>query len=145
MEETIENEEDITQFASVELNDMMIEGEQGEEILECKGDREDQAEVMFEEEMRRLRRIYVLGSSQKRLISSIISTIFFFKKEQDETYIGYRPLRPNWCRALGLLANNYERREFIKLELEDLEIENPPIHFDTFQPGKLFFLYYTLI
>ena len=48
---------------------------------------------------------------------------------------------------MGLLANNYERKEFIKLELEDVKFGNPPIHFDTFQPGKFFFLifYYNLI
>ena len=54
---------------------MMIEGERGEEILERKGDREDQAEVMFEEEMRRLRRNCVLGASQMSYISSIILMI----------------------------------------------------------------------
>ena len=34
MEEIIENEEDITQFALVELYDVLKEGEWGEEILE---------------------------------------------------------------------------------------------------------------
>ena len=41
MEEIIENEEDITQFASLELNDVIIEGEWGKQILERKLDRED--------------------------------------------------------------------------------------------------------
>ena len=65
----------------MKLNDAMIEGEQGEEILERKGDGEDQAELIFEEEMRRLRRNCVLGSSQKSVILLIISMITFFEKE----------------------------------------------------------------
>ena len=40
---------------------------------------------------------------------------------------------------MELLDNNYERREFIKLELEDVDIENPPIYFNTFQSGKFIF------
>ena len=111
--------------------------------MERKGDKEDQADVIFEEEMRRLRRNCVSGSSQKIYILSIISMIIFFEKEQDETYIGYRPFNPNWCQALGLLAYNNEMNEFIKLELEDVKIDNPPIHFDTFQPGKFFLIFYS--
>ena len=47
------------------LNDVMRDGEQGEEIFQREGDREDQSEVMFEEDMRRLRRNCVSDSSQK--------------------------------------------------------------------------------
>ena len=113
----------------MELIDEMIEGEQGKEMLEHEEDREDQAEVMFEEEMRRFRKNCILGSSQKSCILTIISMIIF--KEQDETYIGYCHLRPNWCRLLELLDNNNERREFIKLESEDIDIANPFIHLNT--------------
>ena len=52
----MKKKDDIRQFISVEVIDVMIEGERGEDILKGEGDREDQAEVMFEEEMRRLRR-----------------------------------------------------------------------------------------
>ena len=82
MEEIIEDEEEITQFASIELKVVMIEGEWGEDILECEGDREDQAEVMFEEEMRRLRKNCVSGSSQKSYISAIIAMIFFLNRSK---------------------------------------------------------------
>ena len=81
MEEIIENEEDITQFALVELNDVIIERKWGEEILEHNGDREDQVEVMFEEDMRRLRKNCVSGSLQMSFILAIISMIIFFEKE----------------------------------------------------------------
>ena len=74
---------------------MMIEGKQGEEILERKGDRGNQADVMFEEEMRRLRRFWF--HRKRDIYCQLFQLLFLFEKEQDETYIGYHPLRPNCC------------------------------------------------
>ena len=77
MEEIIENEDNITQFALVELNDVIIEGERGEEILECEGDWEDQTEVMFEEEE------LCFGFIAKEFyIFDYFNYYFFFEKEQ---------------------------------------------------------------
>ena len=79
----------------MELNDVMIEGEQGEDSFECTGYREDQVALMFQEDMRELRKNCVSDSLQKSY-----------------------PLRPNWCTLLELLENNFEQGEFTKSKME---------------------------
>ena len=80
MEEIPINEEDIIQLVSIELYEVMIEGESSEEIWAQSGDRKDYAELVFKQEMRKLRRNCVSDSSQKNYISPIVSMITFFMK-----------------------------------------------------------------
>ena len=133
------------EYVPVDLQDVMMVGEIGEteEGIENREGRVNAGEVTYEVEINKMRRRCISDSSRTTYTNANIAFINYFARlEFNDEYTGIRPLRATWLAQLSqfLLADDKNRKKWIKQKLEarDLDLSDPPIDFETLQPGNLY-------
>ena len=133
------------EYVPVDLQDVMMVGEIGEteEGIENREGRVNAGEVTYQAEINEMRRRCISDSSRTTYTNANIAFINYFARlEFNDEYTGIRPLRATWLAQLSQfsLADDKNRKKWIKQKLEarDLDLSDPPIDFETLQPGNLY-------
>lgn len=134
-------------YARADLEDVMEQGELGEQLeaVERATGQRNRDEEEFDRQLSDLRKACVSEKSQTSYIGSMVLMLnWFVRKSFDDSYAGYQPVTQRWLNDLSMFGvdDDTGRKKLMKEWLEVADIENPPIDFDEFKPGK-FILYYT--
>ena len=128
-------------YARTDLEDVMEQGEIGEQIenIERATGAVNTDEEDFNQQMSDLRRACVSEKSERSYIGSMVLMInWFVNNSFDDSYTGVQPVTDRWLEDLNVfgVGDDTRRKKRIKLLLEEADVENPPIKFDEFKPGK---------
>ena len=134
-------EEEFEEYAPADELDVNIARETGDEVEDGSAGVENRDEADYNEVIQELRKNCVSESSQKSYMGSMVNMLnWFARNEQSDDYRGPRPLTESWKVGLAAfdLNDDKRRKAWLKTKLDSADVNDPPINFETFDPGKFF-------
>lgn len=122
-------------YVPADLQDVMHQGEIGETVEAEEVGETNEDEEVYRATIDSLRRAVVSESSQNAYNSAMLNMINWLSLHQAGS--GFSVVSTSWVEGLSSIGDNERaRKAWIKSKLQESDVNNPPLMFDSFKPGK---------